>query len=267
MPSRMVIRQQDETALIGEAALKNADTLAAALTERLQTHSQQAQPAQMDWKTILLDIGQFLVDAGESLLTRDQQLQQQRSIERQLRFDRDEASLQIRAQLRSLRFLVDEAFGKEKAKKIFPARADLQRIEAKVLLGVAIEAVELLRGSAYQWPDLSGRSDLSTPAQILAALEPAIPRLKAAVTGLRPELRGAQHALGNKNRDFEATVEAMQRGGDFIFGLLRLAGFDDEADRLRPRRRRARPTVDEEMPPSPMPAPSKVVGFLPPATA
>ncbi len=267
MTSILVIRQNDDTASIGAAALKNADGLAAALTERLSAHNQQAQPPQMDWKAILLDLGQFLVDSGESLVEKDLELQQQRHVENQLRFDRDEASLQIRAQLRSLRFLLDEAFGKEKARRMLPTRTDLQRINAKVLLGVAQEAANLLRNPAYTWPDLSGLPHLANPAQILASLEVAIPKLRAAVSELRPEQRGAQHALGKKNRELESTIEAMQRGADFIYGLFRLAGFDDEADRLRPRRRRAKASTEETPPAAPqMPEVRPSIGFLPPAT-
>ncbi len=273
MPSKMVTRQHDISATIGAAAIKNADALAAKLTERLTAQSQQAEPPQMDWKAILMDVGQYLVNNGKGLLERDEELQKQRRLQRQLRFQRNDAAAQIRTQLRGMRFLVDEAFGKEKSKLIFPARTDLQRLDIKGLLRVAQEAVELLRGAEHPWPDLAALGHVATPAMILASLEQTIPSLAAAIDGLRPEKSGADHALGNKTRDLEMTVDAMRRGADFLFGLFRLVSFDVEAQRLRPRRRKARvAAVPEEAPPAasrPAPVLAKpLMDFLPaPPTA
>jgi hypothetical protein len=267
MPSKMVTRQHLANSSIGAAAISNADDLAARLTETIAEHSQQAEPPQMDWKSVLLDVGQFLVDTGQGLVERDNELQHSRRTERQLRFQRDDSARQIRAQLKSMRYLVDEAFGKERAKLIFPARADLQRVGAPTLLRTAQEAVDTLRGRGVTWPDLSALGHLPTPAQLLAVLEPAIPALASALDGLHPGMRNAVHALGNKDRDFEATVEAMQRGGDFLYGLFRLVGYDVEADRLRIRRRRGRgPAVPEEQPETPAPdAPRVPVAGFPAA--
>lgn len=267
MPSKMVTQQHLVTSSIGAAAISNADDLAAKLTETLAAHSQQAEAPQMDWKSILLDIGQFLVESSETLVQRDNELQLSRRTERQLRFQRDDAASQIRGQLKGMRYLVDEAFGKERAKLIFPARADLQRVNAPNLLRIAREAVETLRGEGVTWPDLSALGHLATPAQLLAVLEPAIPALASALDGLHPGMRSAVHALGNKNRDFEATVEAMQRGADLLYGLFRFVGYDVEADRLRVRRRRGRgPALPPEAPGPPAPepvVPRPVAGLLP----
>lgn len=272
MPSKMVTRQHDVTALIGTAAIKNADVLAAKLTAHFTAQTQQAEPPQMDWKTILIDVGQFLVRNAVGLVERDEELQKQRRLQRQLRFQRNDAAAQIRTQLRGMRFLVDEAFGKEKAKLIFAARTDLQRLDAKALIRVAGEAVELLHGNEHPWPDLTEMGHVATPAMLLASLEQAIPKLAAAVDGLRPEKSGADHALGNKTREFEATVEAMQRGADFLFGLFRLVSFDVEAERLRPRRRKARGSATPEETPPAVPPPVPVLakplmGLLPPPAA
>jgi hypothetical protein len=254
-------------ASIGAAAIKNADVLAAKLTAKLATQTQQAEPPRMDWKTILVDVGQFLVDNGLGLVETDEELEKQRRLQRQLRFQRDDATAQIRTQLRGLRYLLDEAFGKEKSKQMFPARTDHQRLDAKALLRVAVEGRDVLRGQEYSWPDLSGLGHLATPASLLASLESSIPLLATAVDGLRPEKTGVDHALGNKTRELEATVDAMQRGADFLFGLFRYASFDFEADRLKPRRRKARsPAKPEEMPPVVPPAMPPVVQ-VPPRTA
>jgi len=265
MPSKMVIRQHDTIVSIGSAAIKNAEALAAKLSARLDGSAQQAGAAPTDWKAILEDVGQFLVDSGNGLIEKDQQLQEQRRFERQYRFQRDEAANQIRIQLRGVRFLADEAFGLKRARLVFPAAGELARLPARTLLRVAQEAVAMLQGSGIVWPSVESLGHAAPPAQILAGLVQAIPSLEAALDGLRPEVRGAEHALGNKVRDYNATVEAMRRGADFLFGLFRMAEFDIEAERLRPRRRRAVkvPEVMEGAMPAPEVGPMQAAAALP----
>ena len=238
MPSRVVTRQHDRSALIASAAKKNADAVSAALNARLASHFQKANLPEIDWKPILEVVGQFMLDSGKTLLERDGDLQLRRRLERQLRDRRDLAAEQIRKQLRGVRFLIDQAFGKEKARLLFPARAELSNLDPRNLLRVAKEIIELLQGSGIVWPTVEQLGYAPPPAQLIAALEQSIPALDLALDDLRPEKRGAEFALGTRQMDLDLTVDAMQRGGDCLYGLFRFAGFDFAADRLRPRRRR-----------------------------
>lgn len=248
MPSKVVTRQHDRTALVASAAIANAGAVASGLNARLASNRQRdeaASPPEIDWETILREVAQFLADNGSILLTGDEDLHDHRRIEKQLRDRRDEAAKAVRNHLGGARFLLDRAFGKRRSAQHFPERGNFARLDAKNLVRVAKEVLKLLQSPSTTWPPLEQLGEAAPPGQLAAALQTSIPALEAAIDDLRPETSGTRFALGNRQLDLDSTVDALRRGTDFLYGLFRFAGFDFAADHLRPPRRRRRAKGEE----------------------
>jgi hypothetical protein len=251
-PSKTVTRQHDQIGLMASAARKNAVEVAEGISSRLAAQ-QAAAAAPIDWKSVLDQLSEFLLDHGNVLIGRDEELQLSRRLERQLRDRRNQVVKQVRNQLRGARFLLDQAFGKDRVLGAFPARKELSSMDPRNLLRVAKEVVAQLEGSGVEWPPVEVIGHAATPAQLLSGLRQTVAVLEATLGELRPEKQGAQFALGTRQKDLETSVDALQRGADFLFGLFRFGGFDFAAERLRPRRRR---TKANEEPSAPLAAPA-----------
>jgi len=245
-PSRTVTRQHDSIASMASAAKKNAAAVSQGLNTRLSAQLEGVAPPGIDWEMILLKLGDYLLQNGNGLVERDEEVQLSLRVERQLRDRRNEVVKQIRNQLRGVRFLLDQAFGTERASAIFPARKTLSHLDPRNLLRVAKDTVALLEGSSLAWPPMDQVGHAPTPEQLLAALRQTVAVLETTLEELRPEKRGAQFALGSRQKDLQSSVDALQRGADCLFGLFRLGGFDFAAERLRPRRRRGKAAGEEE---------------------
>jgi hypothetical protein len=252
-PSKKVTRQHELIAMMASAALRNAEDVAAGLNARLAGQRQGAEAGEIDWKSILDRIGRFFTDNGTLLVGTDEDLNQTRRMERQLRDRRNQVTKQVRNQLRGARFLLDQAFGPDRTIGSFPARKELSSMKPANLLRVAKEVVALLEGSGVDWPPVEVIGHAATPAQLLARLRQSVGVLETTLEELRPEKRGATFALGLREKDLDASLDALQRGSDFLFGLFRFAGFDFAAERLRPTRRRSK-AAGEEMPKDKEPA-------------
>jgi hypothetical protein len=251
-PSKVVTRHYDQIALMASAAQRSADAVSAGLNMRLAGQLQGAEPGTIDWKAILDNLGQFLLEIGNVLVERDLEVQLTRRIENQLRDRRNQTVKKLKDELRSVRLLLDKVLGKERSLAVFPARKVLNSLDPRNLARVAREVVALLQGSGVAWPDPEQLKHLPNPAALVVALEASAAELESTLEELRPEKRGAEFALGTRQMDLDNSIDAMQRGADLLFGLFRFGGFDFAAERLRPRRRRAKGSGDEG-PESPAP--------------
>lgn len=245
-PSKVVTRQYDQIALMASAAQRSADAVAAGLNARLASQLQGAEPSSIDWKSMLEKLGQFLLDNGNVLVGRDQEVQLTRRIENQLRDRRDQTVKQLREELRGVRTLLDKVLGKERSLAVFPDRRFLNSLDARNLVRVAREMVALLQGSGVVWPEPDKLKHLPNPVTLVVALTASAAELESTLEELRPETRGAEFALGTRRMDLDNSLDAMQRGADFLFGLFRFGGFDFAAERLRPRRKKAKGSAEEE---------------------
>ena len=259
-PSKKVTRQHELIAMMASAALRNSGDVAAGLNARFGPQAQSDEAAEIDWKSILDRLGRFFAEYGSVLVGKDEDLNLTRRRERQLRDRRNLVTKQVRNQLRGARFLLDQAFGPERTIGTFPARKELSSMTPTNLLRVAKEVVALLEGSGVDWPPVDVIGHAATPAQLLASLRQSVGVLESTLEELRPEKRGATFALGLRDKDLEGSLDALQRGSDFLFGLFRFAGFDFAAERLRPTRRRTK-AAGEETPEGPQSVP-EVAGLL-----
>lgn len=271
MSSKMVTRQYDLTALAAGAALENAPAVAAKLNELLAAHARADGPV-VDWQASIDQVGRFLQDTARALLDRDASNERTRTRQIQLREQRDLAAEKVRAELRSLRFLFDEVFGKEKSLRLFPARRELSFANPQNLLRSAKELAELLRSDRITWPTEPVGRHLVPPAELAASLEASSAALEEPLEALRPKKRAGEVARNVKNEGLAVTTDVMRRGTDFLVGVYRLAGLDEAAARLREGRSRRRPAAPEGSPKKGQAASAgkgvkagKAVALLPPA--
>jgi len=244
MSSKLVTRQYDLTALAAGAALENAPVVGAKLNALLAAYN-GAEGTPADWQESIDQIGQLLQDAAKTLLQTDEDNERSRTEQIQLRELRDLAAAKVRAELRSLRFLFDELFGKQKSRRLFPARGKLSNATPKMLLRQAKELSELLRSDRIHWPAEPMGRHLVPPAELAASLEASSLELEAPLEGLRPKLRGSDVRRDLKNAELERAASLMRRGTDLLYGVYRLAGFDEAAANLRPTRIRRRVRVSQ----------------------
>lgn len=256
MSSKLVMRQYDRTAFAAGAALENAPAVGARLAELLAPPPNAAGPG-FDWQASMMEVGRFLQEAAASLLALGAETERARTRQVQLREQRDRAAAKVRGELRSLRFLFDEVFGREKTRRLFPARRELPTATAQALLASARELAELLRSDRIEWPAAAVGRHLVPPAELAASLEASTAELEAPLEALRPKKSGGDVSRNLKNSGLAATGDLVRRGNDFLYGVYRLAGLDEAAANLRPAPPRRRPAE------SPAPAP----GSLGPAPA
>lgn len=256
MSSKMVTRQFELTALAAGAALENSPVVAAKIAELLILQTAEPGPA-VDWQASIDSIGHFLQATAAQLLDRYRDFEKSRTRGVQLRDQRDQAAEKVRAELRSLRFVFDEVFGREQAARLFPARGALSGLTAPSLVQMARELAELLRSDRINWPSQPLGRHLTPAAELAASLEASAEQLAAPLDDLRPKKRGGDVSRNAKNLELALATDRMRRGTDFLFGVYRLAGFDQAAANLRPARVRRKAEADpEKARPESTPAPA-----------
>jgi hypothetical protein len=238
MYSKMVARQLAEATEVAAAVGKNADTVAAALLERMAKNP--ANPSPVDWKAVLESLAQTLLEASASLAEQDSELQIHFLLEKQTRDRRDRAIERLRNQLRGARFLLDQAFGKEKASGFFPERAAVAQVRPRNLPPLARSIALVLRGTEIDWPSLEDEDHLPDPQRLATRLEATADDLAEILAALPAERGGTVFSRGTKNAEYEATRKAVSTTTMALAGLFRSAGFDYAAQRLRPSRKRGK---------------------------
>lgn len=253
MYSKVVARQLEEARDISLAVGKNAEKVAISLQQRLVVNN--AEPGAIDWKLVLDALGKSLLETTESLVEQDSEYQVQLLLAKQGRERRDAAMEKVRNQLRGARFLLDQAFGREKASGYFPERSELGRLMPRNLMSLARSIARVLRGTEVDWPSLEGEIHVPQPQALASAMEAATNDLEAALLALSPERSGTAFARGTKRAELVATQRSVSSTTAALSGLFRVAGFDYYARQLRPSTRRSGKTPGEASPPPP-PAPA-----------
>jgi hypothetical protein len=263
MYSKVVARQLEEASDIALAFGKNAEKVAIALLQRFAANAANTAAAPVDWKAALDTLGQNLLEASGQLAELDAEYQIQLLLEKQGRGRRDAAMEKLRNQLRGASFLLDQAFGKEKASGYFPDRSDLTRVKPRNLGPLARSIAQVLRGTEVDWPQLDGETHVPKPQELAASLETTAGELENLLAALVPERGGSVFTRGSKKAEVLATRRAVSSTTAALSGLFRVAGFDYAAKRLgRPRKKGSGEPEGEASPP---PAGDPPAAVLPPA--
>jgi hypothetical protein len=254
-----VVAQQLEVAIdIASAVAKNADDVASSLSRHFAAN--QADLSPVDWKSVLDTLGQNLLATSGHLAEQDAEYQVQLLLVKQGRDRRDVAIEKVRNLLRGASFLLDQAFGKEKASTYFPERSELTRLRARNLVPLARMISKVLRGTEIVWPPIDNEIHVPKPLELAAGLEAGAVDLEAQLLALAPERKGSVFSRGSKKAEYLATRKALASATRALIGLFQVAGFDYAAERLRPpsRRRSSGDTAGGTVPP---PVPQSIVGF------
>jgi hypothetical protein len=263
MYSKVVARQLEEAKGIALAFGKNAEKAAIALLQRFAASAANPAAATVDWKAVLDTLGQDLLEISGQLAELDTEYQIQLLLEKQGRNRRDAAMEKLRNQLRGARFLLDQAFGKEKASEYFPDRSDLTRVKPRNLAPLGRRIAQVLRGTQVDWPVLDGETHLPKPQELAASLDATAGELDNLLDALVPERGGSVFTRGSKKAEYLATRQAVSSTTAALSGLFRIAGFDYAAKRLgRPRKKGQGEPEGEASPP---PAGDPPAAVLPPA--
>lgn len=171
-----------------------------------------------------------------------------------LRAQRDELSARLRQQLRDVRYLVDRSIPSGAAKEALRDRR-LSGAPAERLVQGARNLINTLRDPKLALDQLGEGGVFTSVSTIAANLEAQTNELDALLVRLTPERKSSQNQLGSKVTEVQAVVASNQHCAEILYGLLRLAGLDFHAERLRPKARRKR-ALDPEKAPPPAAVPS-----------
>lgn len=245
MPSRTLARLEAQNRPLIAGVFEVAEEVGALLRKRFEALLEPGETPP-DWGLIQHLAGRLMKSNNRRLLELDQNLEQGRTSDKQMRAERDLLAGKVRAALRSARFLVDETFGKSLGAGVFRWRR-LSTLNATSLVLVAREMVGSLRS-----PQLKVTSALETGTpeaeRVAAALEAASTQLEEHLELLEPSVKRETYSVGRKEQEIQETRAMQLAAQDFLVGLYRAAGQHHLAARLRPKQRKGR-EAGETVPP------------------
>lgn len=149
---------------------------------------------------------------------------------------RNRAAKELRVLMVAGRGLSSHLFGDDKLAEIGFA----QRVEeaAEALLEQAVAVVDTLRDPAFVAPKPLLRTFAPDLRDLATDLEPAIGKVRGALEDLEAARCDVRLALHDRNEALEAFNRDFLHVARIVEGLLRRAGLDDLADRVRPSTRR-----------------------------
>lgn len=251
MPTRQVTENVRSAQLVVSSLRTNRDAVARALAARFGRSAGEAAFAAA--VTLMLDGIADTLDAAITLLVaKDDALQRELGDDKTLIEERDEALAGLYELLSGLRETVSAAIGAEGAARIGFTAGKTPR-----------EAFELARLGAQVAGNLAGMSPVATkvrgytfePAAYLSDVTTGTGRLSAAATALVEDLRANQAVRAERDTAAVEYAGSFSDGAGVASALMRAAGMDATADRLRPNGRRPG-NVAEAEDPEPIPAPA-----------
>lgn len=222
-------------------------------------------PPGVDMRTVSLGFGESLERLADEVAHRDRDVARERSEDDVARVNRDDATAELRAGLFLIRDGASGAYGAE----ILGAIGLSGRIpdHPDALLAFA-------RNTAVQLPSQATRQSNKSFVQLdvvaaAADLDQLANNLAAALTDVARDMRETQMAQAARNEAVERWRVHYLMVANLIEGLLRMAGFDHVADRVRPTRRRRAGEAEPEdgLETQPPPAGAPVDGIDVPAPA
>ena len=197
-------------------------------------------------------LGRLAADEGKRLKDGDLDLAGRQDLTFHLRVKRDEQAAEVRKQLVTARFYLDQVGGRGHGAK-FGLGHGLSKMAPANLERLASSIASLLPEIGR---DLGPAGGLADPAQIAANVGAAAAELRRRLDALSPEAVGASIARGDRDRRLGSAENAVRRSAGLLAELCKFGGYAGLARRIRPawkRRRRARKSEAEAAPPAPLP--------------
>ncbi len=205
----------------------------------------EGQPAP-DFLALQLSLVQTVETGLQELATFDESLVQELDGDRDQLAERNAATAGLDDQLSRVQSACDGVYGKTATLKLFGYVETLPR-NPRRLAKLGRRVHRRLEDQEFPLPEplLKGWA-LSERQELATGLGDAVTRLYDALTALEGERKssvGSRFVKASAADDFRRTL---RYAGDCLASLYRLAGFDDLAARIRPKRRRRRRAAGEE---------------------
>lgn len=244
MPSKQVTDNQKSTAFVVSSATANRDAVARGFAAEFgkKGHEKDAEAAM---KLVIELVADKMASATADLVAKDDALQRELGDDTAILEKRDAALATTYELLTSLRETARTALGQAghdglgfKAGPTPRDAGELQRLGRQVEESLKTMAPTPTRIRNYTFK----------PADYTADVKKATDGLEAASAAVLSDLRENQAARATRDTAAVANAALFSRGAGVLSALLRLAGLDALADRLRPSGRSPGTVDDPEVP-------------------
>ena len=205
--------------------------LTAFLTPRLQDG--ETMPDLTFFQELL---GRALESSGSGVLELDGRQTGELVNAAALRARRDELVAALRKQMGDVRYLLERSLEVGVFKATLRQRR-LSKVKPLLLVTGARDLVKTLRDPQLA-AQAAGNPVFASAEAIIPTLEADANELEAVLAQLSPQKKASEDELGAKVADLRRMAENNRRCGELLYGLLRVAGEDFHADRLRPKARK-----------------------------
>ncbi len=245
MPAELSITfthlEKEAVSLIGSGR-----TYAQRVADRLDlivaTADGQLQP---DFVALQLGLVQTVEAGLQEIGTFDESLVEELDGDRDQLAERNTASAELTDQLSSVLSACDGIYGIKACRKLFGNHLTLPRDPRRLAkLGRRVHRRLTDDGFTLPEPKLKGWA-LSERQELATGVGGAVDRLDTALTALNDERKGSAGSRFVKSGAVDDFRRTLRYAGDCLAALYNLAGFDDLAARIRPKRRRKQRAADE----------------------
>ena len=236
--SKQVTRVLVATTKAAQSVREMAEPVAAVVREKLKPFVREGETA-TDWALLQAHFERLLEATAEGVRESDVQHFEKELGSHLLREERNAAANRLRQELRTARLMLDRKLGKGEASQLFPQRSSLTGTDAPNLVRLGQHIAALLRGEVVKQRVRSEPGDPLDAETIAQAVDTATARLEAVLVQLEPMLAHEARSAARRRQERDEALKTWRRTRDVLSSFYRLAGFDEQADRLQERRRKA----------------------------
>ena len=243
--SQTLIQLQKDGVSVADSGRSNAPMVAEAIHGRWgklweASLAETAESPPPDFLALQLGLAEIVKhDVGE-LFKIDDVYVHELTGDRRKREAREEASRTVVTKLLGIRSSVEGVYGKKASLDLFDGVTQMPADPRAIhLVGTRVRDQLRDPGFVFSGEKLEGWDDPDRE-KLAAALDRPLNRLGAALAGVSLERKESDKSLAEKTRTAESTRRTIRHAGGCLRFLYLLAGFDDLADKVLPRRRAPR---------------------------
>lgn len=236
--SQTIIRIQKDGVSVADSGKSNAPQVAAAFQGRWGKLWGSSPPP--DFEGLQLGLVRIVEHELGELVKIDDTYVHELTGDRKKRQARERAAGEVVAKLSGIRRSVEGVYGKDASLDLFDDVTQMPS-DPRMLYRVGKRVRDHLRNPdfVFSGEKLEGWDDPDRE-QLAAGLDRPLNRLGMALAGVSLERKESDKSLAEKTRTAERTRRTIRHAGGCLRSLYLLAGFDDLADKVLPKRRAPR---------------------------